>query len=138
MAFVWFDNEESGLFGSSAFAAKHREAARNTLLVNFDCVSDGDTFLVVLPHRMKEEPLADILRASFMPRGAKQALFPTTRKAFYPSDQLHDKRGVGVAALNRGKLGLFLDRIHTREDTMFDEQNINCCADGMLRLADRL
>ena len=36
VAFVWFDNEESGLFGSSAFAAKHREAARNTLLVNFD------------------------------------------------------------------------------------------------------
>ena len=138
VAFVWFDNEESGLFGSSAFAAKHREAARNTLLVNFDCVSDGDTFLVVLPHRMKEEPLADILRASFMPRGAKQALFPTTRKAFYPSDQLHFKRGVGVAALKRGKLGLYLDRIHTREDTMFDEQNINCCADGMLRLADRL
>ena len=78
------------------------------------------------------------MRASFMPRGAKQALFPTTRKAFYPSDQLHFKRGVGVAALKRGKLGLYLDRIHTCEDTMFDEQNIDCCADGMLRLADRL
>lgn len=138
VAFVWFDNEESGLFGSSAFAAKHKAVAKNTLLINFDCVSDGDTFLVVLPHRMKDEPLADVLRACFMPHGGKEAVFPTTRKAFYPSDQLHFRRGVGVAALKRGKLGLYLDRIHTKDDTVFDEANIACCVNGMLRLADRV
>ena len=138
VAFVWFDNEESGLFGSSAFAQKHKDAAKNTLLVNFDCVSDGDTFLVVLPHRMKDEPLADVLRASFMPHGGKEAVFPTTKRAVYPSDQVRFRRGVGVAALKRGKLGLYLDRIHTKEDTAFDEANIACCVDGMLRLAERV
>ena len=138
VAFVWFDNEESGLFGSSAFAQKHKDAAKNTLLVNFDCVSDGDTFLVVLPHRMKDEPLADVLRASFMPHGGKEAVFPTTKRAVYPSDQVRFRRGVGVAALKRGKLGLYLDRIHTKEDTAFDETNIACCVDGMLRLAERV
>ena len=112
--------------------------AKNTLLVNFDCVSDGDTFLVVLPHRMKDEPLADVLRASFMPHGGKEAVFPTTKRAVYPSDQVRFRRGVGVAALKRGKLGLYLDRIHTKEDTAFDETNIACCVDGMLRLAERV
>lgn len=138
VAFVWFDNEEAGLFGSSSFAAKHKAAAQKTLLVNFDCVSDGDTLFVVLPHRMKDEDLTDVVRASFMPGGKKEALFPTTRKAFYPSDQLLFKRGIGVAALKRGKIGLYMDRIHTKYDTAFDEENIACCADAMLRLAERL
>lgn len=138
VAFVWFDNEESGLFGSRAFAAKHKAAAQRTLLVNFDCVSDGDTLLVVLPHRMREEPIADVLRASFTPHSPKEAVFPTTRRAFYPSDQISFRRGIGVAALKRGKLGLYLDRIHTRHDTAFDVENIACCADGMLRLAERV
>ncbi len=138
VAFVWFDNEEPGLFGSAAFAAKHRAAAKNTLLVNFDCVSDGDTLLVILPHKLKDDPIADVLRACFLPGSGKEARLSTTRRAFYPSDQMGFRRGIGVAALRRGKLGLYLSRIHTREDTVFDAKNIACCADAMLRLAERV
>ena len=44
-AFVFFDNEEKGLFGSSGFYRKHRKHMQAELLVNFDCVSDGDHML---------------------------------------------------------------------------------------------
>ena len=42
VCFVFFDNEEKGLFGSSDFARQHKAVKRDKLLLNFDCVSDGD------------------------------------------------------------------------------------------------
>ena len=36
-AFVFFDHEETGLFGSSRFASQHRKAMKDRLLINFDC-----------------------------------------------------------------------------------------------------
>ena len=45
VAYVFFDLEELGLFGSKGFAVRHRRAMRDKLLINFDCVSDGDTML---------------------------------------------------------------------------------------------
>ena len=42
VCFVWFDNEEKGLFGSSAFTSAHRRVKADTLILNFDCVGDGD------------------------------------------------------------------------------------------------
>ena len=48
VAFVFFDLEEMGLFGSAGFAGKHKNVTKNTLLINFDCVSDGKNILFVL------------------------------------------------------------------------------------------
>ena len=42
VCFVFFDNEEKGLFGSAAFTKAHKKAKKETLNINFDCVSDGD------------------------------------------------------------------------------------------------
>ena len=43
VCFVWFDNEERGLLGSSAFAGKHKAVKKNALVLNFDCVGAGDS-----------------------------------------------------------------------------------------------
>ena len=40
VCFVFFDNEELGLFGSAAFAKKHKSVKKNKLILNFDCVSE--------------------------------------------------------------------------------------------------
>ncbi len=39
VAFVFFDLEEAGLFGSSSFASKHKDIRNNRLVLIFDCVS---------------------------------------------------------------------------------------------------
>jgi hypothetical protein len=44
-AFIFFDLEESGLFGSKGYYSKHRRAMKDKLIVNFDCVSDGENIL---------------------------------------------------------------------------------------------
>ena len=137
-AFVFFDHEESGLLGSGCFASKHRRAMKNKLLVNFDCVSDGDDFLFV-QSRKARKGYADALQAAFPEAEGKTLHFESTLTAFYPSDQANFPVSVGVAALQRRPLlGLYMSRIHTPKDTVLQEENIRFFAEGAKRLASIL
>lgn len=132
-AFIFFDNEEKGLFGSSAFAGKHKKVKKGTLLLNFDCVSDGD-FLHFFPTRkvLKDEETMALLRGAFQPAGEKTV---TMTKGIYPSDQKNFARGIGICALKHSRLwGYYMDRIHTNRDTVLDEENIALLRDGAVRL----
>lgn len=137
VAFVFFDNEEKGLFGSSAFAGSHRDVKKNTLVINFDCVSDGD-HLHFFPTKnaMRDTAAMDAIRAAFPTVGYKSV---TLMRGFYPSDQKCFKKGVGVCALKHHNiLGYYMDRIHTKKDTVLDERNIDFLRDGALRLVASL
>ena len=137
VCFVFFDNEEKGLFGSSAFAARHRGAKKNTLMINFDCVSDGDHIHLFPNKREKTDAeLWKLLRNAFAADGEKSV---TVMQGVYPSDQRAFARGVGVCALKRNRiLGYYMDRIHTGRDTVLDERNIALLRDGALRLVSQL
>ena len=133
-ALVFFDHEESGLFGSSLFASKHRKQMKNKLLVNFDCVSDGDHFLFVHSGKARKG-YEEKLRQAFAAPPGKTVLLERTSTAFYPSDQINFPLGVGVAALQKKPgLGLYMGRIHTARDTVMQEENIAFLAEGARRL----
>ncbi len=136
-AFIFFDNEELGLLGSSGFARRHREIAKERLVINLDCVSDGDNLLLV-QSREAEDRFGPLLAQAFQPREGKKLLLERQGRAFYPSDQMNFKLGVGVAAFRRGPLGLYISRIHTKRDTVFEEENIELLAEGGRRLIDLL
>lgn len=123
-AFVFFDLEEAGLFGSSNFAKRHKKVMKNKLLVNFDCVSDGDHLLVIYSKKIEGHAL-DTLKEAFGPAADKEVHIVKSSRAVYPSDQSQFPLGVGVAALNHKKgIGLYMNKIHTKRDTVFDERNI--------------
>ena len=145
-AFVFFDHEESGLFGSALFASKHKKAMKGKLLINFDCVSDGDELLFVQSGRAKRSAGAALAEA-FSPKADKRsiitgplgAFYPSDQVgAFYPSDQVNFPCGVGVAAMNRSPLlGLYMSRIHTARDTVCDERNFSFLVEGARRFLRR-
>ena len=134
VCFVWFDNEERGLLGSSAFANKHKGAKKSALTVNFDCVGDGDSIQFFPAKGCKDDATAALLRESYLPVGDK-TVEVVTGFGFYPSDQAQFRRGVGVCALKKSKcFGYYMDRIHTRRDTVLDENNIALLQSGTQRL----
>lgn len=135
-AFVLFDLEEAGLFGSSSFASKHKSIKENTLVINFDCVSDGETMLFAL--KKSTEKYAELLEKAFV--STPEVAVDITKKAFYPSDNASFKGGIGVAALKRSKrFGiLYMDRIHTNKDVIYREENIRFLTDGAIKLAGML
>jgi len=134
---VFFDNEEKGLFGSAAFAKAHKTARRSTPVVNFDCVGDGD-FLQFFPTStaQKDPVLITHLAAAFTGEDGKKTEV-VKGFGFYPSDQRHFAKGVGVCALKKNRLfGYYMNRIHTKRDTVLDEENIRVLCAGALRMAE--
>jgi len=133
VAYVLFDNEEKGLLGASAFIAAHPQIARRALIINMDCIGDGNTLLYTGTKRAMAHPLARKIAAALEENAPLQGFrtevgeFP---KWLYPSDQMLFPRGTAFAAL-KGKRLLYLDRIHTRRDTVLQDANIRCLLDVM-------
>lgn len=137
VAFVFFDLEEAGLIGSSVFNRKHKREIKDKLLLNFDCVSDGDNVLFALRKGAKKYESA--IKDSFIPNKRYDVIVESDG-VFYPSDQLHFPCGVGVAALNKSKKHgiLYCNKIHTKKDTIYNEKNIKFLVDGAIKLIDNI
>lgn len=135
-AFVFFDQEETGLWGSLFFMKTHRAAMSEKLLVNFDCVSDGDQFMIVGNKKARERH-GSALRRAFPDMEGKCVRFERSATTLCPSDQMRFPCSAAAIALKKKKfLGLYLDRIHTKRDTVFQEENISYFAESICRLCD--
>lgn len=139
VCFVFFDNEEKGLFGSAAFTKAHKKAKKGTLNINFDCVSDGDSIQFFPDNRLKKDPeTLDCIEAAFQGAGRKKTEV-VRGFGFYPSDNKAFRKGVGVCALKYKRVvGFYMDRIHTSRDTVMEEENIRLLRDGALNLVKNL
>lgn len=132
-AFIFFDHEETGLFGSALFKKLHPQAARTKLLINFDCVSDGEHMLIVQSRAAKKR-CGDAFAEAFTDGMGKTAHHGGSG-TLYPSDQMNFRLGVAVAAMHKAPLvGLWLSRIHTKRDTVLDETNLQYICAGMKKL----
>lgn len=137
-AFVFFDHEESGLLGSALFRKKYKKLLADKLLVNFDCVSDGDHILVAASKAARGR-YANTLRNSFLPSGEKSIVFSLLEKVYYPSDQSGFPMAVAVASMRHKRFpGYYITRIHTNRDTVFEEKNIKLLCDSVLRLMKKI
>lgn len=130
--FVFFDNEEKGLFGSSVFAKEHKKVMKDKLLINFDCVSDGDYLMLILNKKAFPEH-SENLKAAFENVTEKNVLIESEKGVYYPSDQKNFKKNIGVASFKKSKFGLYMDRIHTPRDTVMDERNIAVLTEGIIK-----
>lgn len=126
VCFVLFDLEEAGLIGSASYRKAHKKASDSQMVLNLDCVGDGDEVIFFPTSKLKknQKKLADLekITGNF---GRKTVTVRKQGFSIYPSDQAHFPYGVGICALNRGKLGLYLSKIHTPRDTVLDETNVN-------------
>ncbi len=137
-AFVFFDNEELGTLGSMAFKQKHKEKMKNTLLVNFDCVSDGD-HIMIIKNKKAHLKYADLLDSIMVSADDKNIVQDRAIRAFYPSDQMNFPINIGVAAFRKNiLLGYYVSRIHTAKDTVFDERNIVLLSDKFSDLIKKI
>lgn len=124
VAFVFFDNEEKGVMGSGQFRHKHKNRIKDLLLINFDCVSDGDHFLFGVSKKANAKYHVGLAR-SYSSTDTKHVMLERLNKVYYPSDQAGFPVAVSVAALKYKKFpGYYMDRIHTKKDIVFDESNI--------------
>ena len=127
VCFVLFDLEEAGLIGSASYQKAHKKHTANQLVLNMDCVGDGNEIMMFPTKKlMQNAEKMDQLRKITGSWGEKSIVIREKGFAYYPSDQKNFPYGVGIAAFNRSSwAGLYCSRIHTKKDTVLEETNVN-------------
>ena len=126
VCFVLFDLEEVGLIGSASYRNAHKKASNQQVVLNLDCVGDGDHILLLPTKKLKKDiPRLKPIYKCCGYFGNKSILVRDKGFSVYPSDQASFPYGVGIAAFHKGKAGMYLSRIHTPRDTTLDQTNVN-------------
>ena len=126
VCFVLFDLEEAGLIGSASYRKAHKSQTDRQMVLNLDCVGDGDNLTLFPTKRLKKDRkrLTSLYKACGY-FGKKSILVHEQGFSFYPSDQANFPWGVGICALNKRGKTLYLSRIHTKKDTILERTNVN-------------
>ncbi len=134
VCFVLFDLEEVGLVGSASYRSSHKKITQKQLVMNLDCVGDGDELVLFPCGRIKKDPqLMQLLASVSRTAGSKRLWVHEKGFSMYPSDQANFPLGVGIAALHRHKhIGLYMDKIHTRKDRVLEEENVTLVRDTLV------
>ena len=139
VAFVLFDLEEAGLLGSAAYRKAHPESARQ-LIVNLDCVGEGDALWFIPSKAVKaDEGLMEALSGLCQSMASKSLHLHRKGLFFYPSDQMLFPKSMAVAAFQRMKFfGPYLGKIHTGRDRTLDVTNVNILRAAIISLISNL
>lgn len=136
VCFVLFDLEEAGLIGSADYRKAHKKESDSQIILNLDCVGDGNEIMLFpTPKLKKDSSKMELLRK--MTTSANEKSVTLHEKGFYvyPSDQKNFPHGVGIAAFRRSKwFGLYCDKIHTGKDTILEDKNVSILRDSILNL----
>ena len=135
ICFVFFDNEEKGMWGSRLFYKNHRDYIDDKLLINFDCVGDGENILFAASKKAINNSLYNDFKNSINEKHYSQnIIFEKIKLLLFPSDQVLFKTSVGVATLKKSKIiGLYAGKIHTLKDMVCQEDNINVLSDIIIK-----
>lgn len=140
VCFVLFDLEEAGLIGSKSYRTKHKKASETQIVLNADCVGDGDEIMLFPSNKLRKKHAERLDRWSDLLPTAGEKSVAIHRKGlcFYPSDQGNFPLGVGIAAFRRRKgIGLYCARIHTPKDTVCEENNLILIRDLLIRIIEK-
>lgn len=138
---VYFDNEEKGLFGSSFFAKKHKKIIKNKMLINLDCVGDGDNIVSMAKYTARKDEKYPLF-AEALTEDAKtyKGRYHCNKMKFmmFPSDQVNFNNAIGICALRKSFLGMYCGRIHTSFDTICKEENIEFLVRALRNFAEKI
>ncbi len=127
VCFILFDLEEAGLLGSSAYRKAHKAETENQIVLNLDCVGDGD-HIIFFPTRKakKHTDLMNKIHRLGGWFGKKHIQLKKDGFYTYPSDQRNFPVGIGIAAFHKAKfVGYYVNKIHTKRDVVLEETNVN-------------
>ena len=138
VCFALFDLEKLGMAGAASYRKAHKAQVEKQIVLNMDCVGDGNELMFLPVGKLKKDPQKmALLRTCCGLFGEKRVSLYEKGIAVYPSDQSKFPCGVGICALRKGKLALYLSRIHTVKDTVLDQTNVNILRAALTSLVSR-
>ena len=134
VAFIFFDNEEKGKKGSKSYFEDHKAEMEEKLLINFDCVGNGETVVFIAKEKAEEAKEYELLKSAFTPEGGYTTEFYPMRGSESNSDYKNFPLGIGCMACKRTKGGLlYTPYIHTKMDAVAKDENIEYITSSTLK-----
>lgn len=138
-AFILFDNEEKGMLGASAYAGSHKSVKKEKLIINMDCVGDGENVMFFANKRTRKLEVFPKLEEAMQAASGRNYMMNKLENCVYPSDQSQFKHGIAVCACNKMPvIGYYCDKIHTKKDTVCEQVNLDFLAEGLAGFVARL
>jgi len=126
VCFVLFDQEEKGLLGSKDYRDAHKEQTEKQIVLNLDCVGDGDILQFEPVKSAQKDPNLLAKLSVICKKVGNKEIRLATGSFTGSSDHKNFPKGVGIKALHNKKgIGLYCGRIHTYRDKVLDETNTN-------------
>lgn len=138
---IYFDNEEKGLLGSAFFYKKHRKQIKDKMLINFDCVGDGENVVTMADGKSRKDVKYQLFVEALKENETQTEVKYLCRKMkwmMFPSDQMNFKKGIGVCTLKKSSVGYYVARIHTYLDTKCRKENVEYLAKSMVDFVEKL
>ena len=138
---IYFDNEEKGLLGSAFFYKKHKKQIKDKILINFDCVGDGENIVTMADSRCRKDELYPLFVDTLKKNKTDADVNYLCRKMkwmMFPSDQVNFKKGIGVCSLKKSPIGYYVARIHTFFDTKCRQENVEYLTKAMTEFVTKL
>lgn len=134
VCFVLFDLEEAGLVGSAAYRKRHKDVTENQIVLNLDCVGDGDVIQLTPVKKARKD--LDLLKSlSNICGNVGEKELRLRSKGFYKgsSDHKNFPKGVAIMAFRHCKcIGLYCSRIHTWRDKILDSENVTVLKEALI------
>ena len=138
---IYFDNEEKGLLGSSFFYKKHKKHIKEKMLINLDCVGDGNNIVTMADRKCRKDEKYRLFTESLSLEEKNFDVNYLCRKMkfmMFPSDQMNFKKGIGVCSLKKSLIGYYVARIHTYFDTKCRKENVEYLVKDMCGFVEKL
>ena len=112
--------------GSASYRKKHKTVADSQLVLNLDCVGNGDCLMMFPTKKLREnrKKLTSLYRACGY-FGKKSLLVHETGKDLYHFGKKYFPYAVIIRALSQNKKYFYVPNIHKRKDAVLDTTNVN-------------
>ena len=127
--------------GSAFFYKKHRKVIKDKILINFDCVGDGENIVTMADSKSRKDEIYPLFVDSLKQNEAGANVIYLCKKMkwmMFPSDQLNFRKGIGVCSLKKSWIGYYVDKIHTYFDTNCREENVAYLTKSMVGFISNL
>ena len=139
VAFILFDNEEKGLLGAKAYSKAHNTQIQDKLLINFDCVANGNNVIFIAKPKAETNPCYALVKESFNKTEDFNVKFYPLKGSVSNSDYKKFEQGVCCVACKKSKKGiLYTPYIHTKKDVVADCKNIEFLSDCSVSYVDKI
>lgn len=126
VAFILFDNEEKGKKGSAAYFKDHKDEMQDRIVINFDCVGNGENILFIAQNKAYSSEEFKHLRESLVSTDDFSVEFCSQKEGNSNSDHKNFPMGIGCVACKKTKRGLlYTPSIHTPRDKVVNNKNID-------------